>query len=175
MFRAAVVRLRKMNVPTVGGYYTAHIPPDTEGELFADSDFKQALQGRQDSPVWRDLSIGRFSGIDWVRNNEVPTVTSNTGVTVFRPLVVGAGAVVAAPFEGIGDLLAGSGVEDVPSIRMVEAAPTTQVALIVRPPQDRLQQNISTSWAYTGDFGVPSDSQTGDAALYKRAVLVEHA
>lgn len=173
-FRAAVVRLRKMNVPTTDGYYTAHIPPDTEAELFADADFKQALQGRVDSPVWRDLSIGRFSGIDWVRNNEVPTVTSNSGATVFRPIVVGDGALVAAPFEGIGSLLAGTGVEDVPSIRMVPAAPSTEVALIVRPPQDRLQQVISTSWSYTGDFGVPSDSGTGDAALFKRAVVVEH-
>lgn len=177
MFRAAVVRLRKMNVPTIGGYYTAHIPPDTEGELFADTDFKQALQGRVDSPVWRDMSIGRFAGIDWVRNNEVPTILGGSAgnVTVFRPLVVGAGAVVAAPFEGIGSLLSGTGVEDVPSVRMVAAAPTTEVALIVRPPQDRLQQNISTSWAFTGDFGVPSDSQTGDAALFKRAVVVDHA
>lgn len=177
MFRAAVVRLRKMNVPTIGGYYTAHIPPDTEAELFADADFKQALQGRVDSPVWRDLSIGRFSGIDWVRNNEVPTIAGGSAgtVTVFRPLVVGSGALVAAPFEGIGSLLAGTGVEDVPAIRMIPAAPSTEVALIVRPPQDRLQQNISTSWAYTGDFGVPSDSGTGDAALFKRAVVVEHA
>lgn len=177
MFRAAVVRLRKMNVPTIGGYYTAHIPPDTEGELFADTDFKQALQGRVDSPVWRDLSIGRFSGIDWVRNNEVPTILGGSAgnVTVFRPIVVGAGAVVAAPFEGIGMLLAGTGVEDVPSVRMIDAAPTTQVALIVRPPQDRLQQSVSTSWAFTGDFGIPSDSGTGDAALFKRAVVVEHA
>lgn len=175
MFRSAVTRLRKMNVPTIGGYYTAHIPPDTEGELFADADFKQALQSRVDSPVWRDLSIGRFAGIDWVRNNEVPTVTSNSGATVFRPLVVGSGAVVAAPFEGTGSLLAGTGTEDVPSIRMIQAAPGTQVALIVRPPQDRLQQLVSTSWSYVGDFGVPSDSQTGDAALYKRAVMVEHA
>jgi hypothetical protein len=174
MFRSAVIRLRKMNVPTTGGYYTAHIPPDTEGELFADADFKQALQGRVDSPVWQGLSIGRFSGIDWVRNNEVPTVTSNSGATVFRPLVVGDGAVIASPFENFGSLLSGTGVEDVPSIRMIEAAPSTQVALIVRPPQDRLQQVISTSWSYVGDFGIPSDSGTGDAALFKRAVLVEH-
>ncbi len=176
LFRAAVVRLRKMNVPTMGGYYTAHIPPDTEAELFADADFKQALQGRVDSPIWRDLSIGRFAGIDWVRNNEAPTVlgTASQAVTVFRPIVVGAGAVIAAPFEGTGSLLSGTGVEEVPSIRMVEAAPSTQVALIVRPPADRLQQVISTSWSYVGDFGVPSDSGTGDASLFKRAVVVEH-
>lgn len=175
MFRAAVVRLRLMNVPTTDGYYTAHISPVTQGELFADADFKQALQGRVDSPFWRDMSIGRFSGIDWVINNEIPTVTSNTAATVYRPLVVGDGALVCAPFAGIGDLLTGTGIEDVPAVRMIDAAPTTQVALIVRAPQDRLQQVISTSWAYTGDFAAPSDSSTGDAALYKRAVVVEHA
>ncbi|MBN1174004.1 MAG: hypothetical protein JXA67_17660 [Micromonosporaceae bacterium] len=175
MFRAAAVRLRKMNVPTIGGYYTAHIPPDTEGQLFADADFKQALQGRIDSPVWQDLSIGRFAGLDWVRNNECPTVTSNSGATVFRPIVVGAGAMVAAPFEGVGALLSGTGVEDVPLVRMVQATPGTEIALIVRPPTDRLQQTVGTTWSWVGDFGVPSDSGSGDTALYKRAVVIEHA
>ncbi|MBB4985029.1 hypothetical protein [Streptomyces nymphaeiformis] len=178
MFRSAVTRLRKMNVPTVNGYYVAHIDPDTEAQLFSDSDFKQALQGRVDSPIYTDLSIGRFGGIDWVRNNECPTIAGgSTGtVTVHRPIVLGAGALVAAPFEGIGDLLAGTGVEDVPDIAMVEAAPGVQVARIVRPPQDRLQQILSTSWSWVGDYGVPSDSlANSDAALFKRAVVLEHA
>jgi N4-gp56 family major capsid protein len=177
LFRSCVTRLRKMNVPTVGGYYIAHIDPDTEAQLFSDSDFKQALQGRVDSPIYRDLSIGRFGGIDWVRNIEAPTVLGGSAgnVTVHRPIVLGAGALVAAPFEGMGDLLRGSGVEDVPDISMVNAAPGVDVARIVRPPQDRLQQNLSTSWSWVGDYGVPSDSTTGDAALYKRAVVLEHA
>ncbi|MGW0626430.1 hypothetical protein [Streptomyces sp. NPDC002758] len=177
LFRSCVTRLRKMNVPTVGGYYIAHIDPDTEAQLFSDSDFKQALQGRVDSPIYRDLSIGRFGGIDWVRNIEAPTVLGGSAgnVTVHRPIVLGAGALVAAPFEGMGDLLRGSGVEDVPDIAMVNAAPGVDVARIVRPPQDRLQQNLSTSWSWVGDYGVPSDSTTGDAALYKRAVVLEHA
>ncbi|MFD9603314.1 hypothetical protein [Streptomyces sp. NPDC059970] len=178
MFRAAVTRLRKMNVPTVGGYYVAHIDPDTEAQLFSDADFKQALQGRVDSPIYTDLSIGRFGGIDWVRNTECPTLTAGTTgtVVVHRPIVLGAGALVAAPFEGIGDLLRGTGVEDVPDISMIEAAPGVQVARIVRPPQDRLQQTISTSWSWVGDYGVPSDSlANSDAALFKRAVVLEHA
>jgi hypothetical protein len=177
MFRSAVTRLRKMNVPTVGGYYVAHIDPDTEAELFSDSDFKQALQGRVDSPIYRDLSIGRFGGIDWVRNIEAPTILGGSAgnVTVHRPIVLGAGALVAAPFEGMGSLLAGTGVEDVPDVSMIDAAPGVQVARIVRPPQDRLQQTLSTSWSWVGDYGVPSDSTTGDAALYKRAVVLEHA
>jgi hypothetical protein len=176
LFRSAVARLRKMNVPTLGGYYVAHIDPDTEAQLFADADFKQALQGRVDSPIYRDLSIGRFAGIDWVRNNEVPTYAGGSGgtVTVHRPIVVGGGVLIGAPFENMGTLLAGSNVEDVPDIRMINAAPGIDVAMIVRPPQDRLQQVLSTTWSWVGDFGAPTDLQTGDSALYKRAVIVEH-
>ncbi len=175
LFRSAVVRLRKMNVPTIGGYFAAHIDADTEGELFNDADFKQALQGRVDSPIFQDLSIGRFSGIDWVRNIEAPTITPVSGVVVHQPLVVGAGALLNGPFENMGDLLAGTGVEDVPSIQMSNVADAIDIALIVRPPQDRLQQVIASSWSWVGDFAVPSDVTTGDTALFKRAVMVQHA
>lgn len=177
-FRAAVARLRKMAVPTVGGYYVAHIDPDTEAQLFADSDFKQALQGRVDSPIYTDLSIGRFAGIDWVRNLEAPTI-SNGGsagtLTVHRPIVLGANALMSAPFEGTNSLLVGTGVEDVPEIRTIPVAPGVDVTLLVRPAQDRLQQVISSTWSWVGDYGVPSDAGTGDAALYKRGVVIEHA
>lgn len=177
LFRSAVTRLRKMNVPTVNGYYVAHIPPDTEAQLFNDADFKQALQGRVDSPVYRDLSIGRFGGIDWVRNNETPTVVSNSGVTVQRPLVVGGGALTSDPFSEMGNLLNGTEAAGMTNVRMIGPATGVQVAFITRPPQDRLQQNVSSSWSWVGDFGVPSDvtASGADPARYKRAVVVEHA
>ncbi|MEU6376809.1 hypothetical protein [Streptomyces sp. NPDC046909] len=177
MFRAAVARLRKMNVPTMNGYYTAHIDPDTETQLYDDADFKQALQGRVDSPMYQDLSIGRFGGIDWVLNNELPTVAggSSNNVTVHRPIVFGGEALISAPFEGMGDLLAEADVSDVPSIQMIGPANGVQVAYIVRPPQDRLQQILAHTWSWVGDFGVPSDATTGDSALFKRAVVLEHA
>jgi N4-gp56 family major capsid protein len=176
-FRAAVARLRKMNVPTIGGYYVAHIDPDTEAQLFSDSDFKQALQGRVDSPIYRDLSIGRFGGIDWVRNIEAPTILGGSAgtVTVHRPIVLGGSALMAAPFDSTNSLLAGTGVEDVPDVRTIQAAPGVDVTMIVRPPQDRLQQVLTTTWSWIGDYGVPTDVGTGDAALFKRAVVIEHA
>jgi len=177
-FRSAVARLRKMNVPTLpGGYYVAHIDADTEAELFSDADFKQALQGRVDSPIFRDLSIGRFGGIDWVRNIEAPTILGGSAgtLTVHRPIVLGANALMNSPLEGTGNLIAGTGVEDVPEIRTINAAPGVDVTLLVRPPQDRLQQVISTTWSWVGDFGVPSDAGSGDAALFKRGCVIEHA
>jgi N4-gp56 family major capsid protein len=177
MFRSGVARLRKMNVPTVGGYYVAHIDADTEAELFADADFKQAMQGRIDSPVFRDLSIGRAAGIDWVRNLETPTVLGGSSGTlnVHRPVLLGANALTASPLEGAGALLEGTGTEDVPEIAQVEVSPGVSITRIVRPPQDRLQQVISTTWSWVGDFGVPPDSGSGDASHYKRAVVLEHA
>ncbi|MGW7359465.1 hypothetical protein ACWGI0_23235 [Streptomyces sp. NPDC054802] len=179
-FRAAVTRLRRMNVPAAeGGNYIAHIDPVTESQLFADSEFQSLYQGRADSETYRDLALGTFGGLVWVRNNEVPTLASGSDgltTTVHRPLVVGEGALVAAPFEDIGGLLRETGVADVPEIAMVNVAPGVDVARIVRPPQDRLQQIVSTSWSWTGDYGVPSDSlANGDSAQFKRAVVLEHS
>lgn len=177
LYRNAVTRLRKQNVPTVGGNYIAHVTPDTINELFSDADFKQAYQGRGDSTVYGSFSLGTFAGLDWVQNNELPTFVGGSGgnVNVARTLVLGDGALVACPFSDMGSLLAGSGVEGVPAIRMIGPADGVQVALIVRPPQDRLAQNISTTWSWVGDFGVPSDSVTGDAAVFKRGAVVEHS
>lgn len=182
-FRAAVTRLRRMNVPTVeGGNYVAHIDPVTESQLFDDTEFQALYRGRAESSTYRDFAIGTFGGLVWVRNNKAPFLTtSDTGyedlaTTVHRPIVVGDGALVSAPFEDLAGLLRETGVADVPDIRMVNVAPGADVALIVRPPQDRLQQIVSTTWAWTGDYGVPSDSlANGDPALFKRSVVLEHS
>jgi len=177
LVRSAVQRLRSANVPTIGGNYVCHMDPVTEGELFADADFKQAYQGRGDSAVFGEMSIGTFLGVDWVRNNETPTTTdggTSANLTVHRPIFMGADALMAGPYEGISELLADTGVENVPYISMIGPANGVEVAMIIRPPQDRLQQIISASWSWVGDFAAPSDITTGDAAKYKRAVIIEH-
>lgn len=175
LFRSAVARLRKQNVPTIGGAYVAHIDPDTEAQLFEDSEFQALYRGRADSPVYANLSLGRFGGIDWVRNNEARTVTNEADLTVHQPIVVGGDALIAGPFERMGSLLADIGAAAAGDIQMVGVNGGVQVARIIRPPQDRLQQVVGSAWSFVGDFAVPSDSVTGDGALYKRAVVVEHA
>ncbi|WP_405925416.1 hypothetical protein [Streptomyces sp. NBC_00035] len=182
-FRAAVARMRRMSVPSAeGSNYIAHIDSVTEGQLFEDSEFKALYQGRADSETYRDLALGVFGGIVWVRNEEVPYLTTATTgyedlvTTVHRPVVLGDGALIAAPFEGISDLLAETGVGDVPEIATINVAPGVDVTRIVRPPQDRYQQTVSTTWSWVGDYGVPSDSLTGgDPAMFKRGVVLEHS
>lgn len=179
-FRAAVTRLRRMHVPTAeGGNYVAHIDSVTEAQLFADPEFQNLYEGRADSEVYRNLAIGTFGGLVWVRNEEVPELTSGSDgltTTVHRPVVVGDGALVAAPFENIAGLLQETGVGDVPEIAMINVAPGVDVARIVRPPQDKYQQVVDTTWSWVGDYGVPSDSlANGDPAQFKRAVVLEHS
>lgn len=184
LFRSATTRLRKMSVPDLGGAYTALVSHDTINQLFSDSVFLQAFQGRGESPVWGDLAIGRIAGIDFVPHATAPTFLGGTHasaaagtLSLTRDIVIGTGALVASPFPGIDQLLANTGVEGVPSISMVNVAPGIDVCLAVRPPQDRYQTTVSTTWSWVGDYGVPTDlfASGNDAALYKRGVIVEHA
>lgn len=184
LFESAVTRLRQMNVPTVNGAYQAHVGPATVNELFQDANFRQVYQGRFDSPAYTSLTLGsgveymgRFIGIDWFLNNVTPAVTSTTGpgatqagtLQVFRPIVCGDGPLIKAPFENMGDLLAGLNAGSTVQIDMIGG-----VARVWRAPLDRLGQVVSSTWSFIGGYCVGTDLNTGDAAAYKRAVVIEH-
>jgi hypothetical protein len=179
IFFDAVARLRTMAVPPLpSGNYQAHVDATTMRQLLSDAEFRQAFQGQGPAGDYTAGRITVFGNIEFVINIETPTV-SGDGMTVTgrRPIVCGGGSLISMPLENQGMLLDGTGVEDVPGISLVDAAGSgIEVVLIVRPPQDRLQQVVSSSWAWTGDFAVPTDA-TGmaDAALVKRAVVIEHA
>lgn len=55
------------------------------------------------------------------------------------------------------------------------AVMTDRIRFILKAPQDDLQQVVKQVWSWSGDFPVPSDALSGDAARYKRAVVIEHA
>jgi hypothetical protein len=176
LFFDAVARLRAMNVPTMeDGTYHAHVDSFTMRQLLSDTEFRQAFQSQGPSEDYRSGRLTIFGGVTFILNMETPTVTGDgQAATVRRPIVLGGGSLISTPLEGQGQLLDGTGVEDVPGISMIELPGGLEVPLIVRPPQDRFQQVVSTTWSWTGDFAVPTDSTSGDSAIVKRAVVIEH-
>jgi len=55
------------------------------------------------------------------------------------------------------------------------AVMSERIRYILRAPLDRLQQIVSQSWSWSGDFPVPSDGLVGNSARFKRAAVIEHA
>lgn len=54
--------------------------------------------------------------------------------------------------------------------------PLERIRYIIRAPQDKLQQQVSQTWSWTGDYGIPSDFFGGrSTARFKRAVVLESA
>lgn len=180
LFQSAVTRLRRAKVPTVGGAYQAHIPPETIDELFQDEAFQRVYATRADSSAMVGFKIGdnigdsaefygRFAGIDWICDTEVPTGTNIAGLTVQRPIVAGQGALIKAPFEKMGSLVSELNTGSTVQIDMMNG-----VARILRAPLDRLGQVLSSTWSWIGGYTVGTDMLTGDSAVYKRAVVLEH-
>jgi hypothetical protein len=181
LFQSAVTRLRSQNVPPVGGAYTAHVAPQTVDELFQDTNFLLAYRGRADSSAYVNLTpgdsmgdnaefMGRFAGIDWIMNTVTPNLTNPNSVPYWRPIVAGQDSLIKAPFERMGDLVSELNAGSTVQVDMVNG-----VARILRAPLDRLGQVLSSTWSWIGGYTVGTDLLTGDAAAYKRAVVLEHA
>lgn len=93
--REAVGTLRRNNAPTFeGGYYVGIMHPDTEQDLFADSDvlqtFQQAGVRGDENPLFRG-EVGRFHGVRWVRTTNAKIFPSAglSGADVYATMVCG--------------------------------------------------------------------------------------
>lgn len=49
-----------------------------------------------------------------------------------------------------------------------------RIQLIIRGPLNRLQDLVSVSWKFIGDWPARTDAATGDASRYKRFIAIEH-
>ncbi|KKK54509.1 hypothetical protein LCGC14_3084010, partial [marine sediment metagenome] len=102
---------------------------------------------------------------------------SAANVTVHRPLFVGQGY-IHEYYQDLGLLLTEAGVTGrvgEPSITNngIEVM-TERIQMIIRSPLNRLQDLVSTSWKFIGDWPVRTDVTTGDARRFKRVVVIEH-
>lgn len=187
------------------GMYHVHLSPQAEAQLFADNAFQRLNQSLPDDVRYRELVIGDLVGARFYRNRENPNrtnvgtlidtsggagsargsaqlgaeVVNQSGVNVRRAMVLGAGALYEKYIPEATAYTSEAGVQGkLGSFSIINngvAVMTERIRYILRAPQDRLQQVVSQSWSWSGDFPIPSDGQTGSAATFKRAVVIEHA
>lgn len=202
---AAVTRLRDQNVPPhADGYYHVHLTPKGEQDIFADPHWQRLYTSLPDSVAYRDLAIGQAVGCIFYRNTQSPSSTTVSGlvadpggagfarlapeiggevinaagVHVRRAIITGGGVLYEKYLDESKYITEGGVTGKIGQFSVVNggvAIMTQRIRYILRSPLDKLQQVVSQTWSWSGDFPVPSDALVGDAARYKRAVVIEHA
>ncbi len=184
------------------GRYHCHLSPTAETEIFADNEFQRLLTALPDYYMYRNLTVGELLGVVFFRNSESPipqTVAGGTtasydptdplalelfvggttaGISVQHTLFVGQGAIYEY-HQDLSTLITEAGVtgrvgEPRITNNGIEVF-TERIQLIIRSPLNRLQDLVATSWRFIGDWPARTDVTTGDAARYKRTVVIEHA
>lgn len=200
--RAAVARFWQQNVPEQpDGRFHAHLDPTSQAQIFGDDEFQRLLTALPDYYMYRQFAIGELLNCVFFRNSECPvpetvdgglTATFSqddpfagelynngltTGMKVHRALFVGQG-LMHEYYKDLGALITEAGVTG----RVGEPSITNngievfsdRIQLLIRSPLNRLQDLVSTSWKFIGDWPVRTDVTTGDKARFKRACIIQH-
>lgn len=201
--RDGVARLQTTNVMPMGdGSYHMHVDPTGVKQLYADNEFQRLQEGLPEGMAYRDFVVKRILGCIVMRNNECPVVENveggstatftqdepfagelyvggtTAGAKVRRAIILGAEGLKEYYFNQ-GQLITDAGI----SGRMEQGArivnngiemDVQRIHVVMRAPQDRLQEWVAQTWKFQGDFTVRTDGATGDAAVYKRCVVLEH-
>src|SRR5690606_25151713 len=196
---SAVSQLRNNAVPKVRGAYNFYLNSTSMNQLFQDSEFQILNRGVSTrDPVYENAWIyDAFLDVRFIMTTETfvqppqPGAAVPVAVTVQRPVVCGAGALVEGMFtrglDAIKNMNQSNGIGEMQTFPTVvnvlgEEFSKQGFYMYMRPPLDRLAQIISQSSNYIGGFTVPTDVTTNSTiiptasnAYYKRAVIIETA
>jgi hypothetical protein len=195
--RAAVADFWQQNVPEhPDSRFHAHMDPVSQAKIFADAEFQRLLTSMPDYYMYKQFALGELLNTVFLRNSECPVTETVVGGNTYDArdpfpgeLVTGAGARVhrilfsaqggiMEYYSDLSQLLTDAGVNGkVGEPRIVNngiECYTDRIQLIIRSPQNRLQDKVSTSWKFIGDWPTRTDAATGSAARYKRFKVIEH-
>lgn len=187
--------------PQPDGYYHVHLSPEGVAQIFADPVFQRLHQSLPESAAYREFGIGQLLGCRFYRNVENPNlnntgplvstgtkayespslgaeVVNNNGVQIRRTIIVGGGALYEQYLDENAFLTEAGVTGKIGEFSVINGGVqvmTDRIRMILRAPLDRLQQIVSSSWSWSGDFVAPSDALTGSPARYKRAAVIEHS
>lgn len=201
----AVSQLRKNNVqPHEDGYYHAHISPGAVAQLFADPVFQRLNTAMPEGIMYKEAFVGCIAGILFFMNTESPDpsntvdtgarsltgtaafyspdiaaeTTNDGGVDIGRIVITGKGCIYEKWLDE-GQFVTEAGTQgkigEFDIVNNGLAITTERIRLVIRAPQDRLQQTVSASWSISTCFPIPSDITAGGPQRFKRAIIIEHA
>lgn len=199
---AVSVRLRNMNVPVhPDGRFHCHLDPVSEARIFADSELHGLMTALPDMFYYSEFALGQILGCVFFRNNECPqalnvtrgaseaytdddpfggeiyTGGTSAGYETHRMLFTGQGA-IKEYYNDLGTLITEAGLlGKVGEFQITNNGieiNTDRIRFYARAPQDKLGHKVTTSWELIADWPVRTDATSGDAARYKREVVLHH-
>lgn len=200
--RTAIAHFWEQNVPEhPDARFHCHLDPVSQAKIFNDDEFQRLLTALPDYYVYKQFAIGEMLSTVFLRNSESPHASTviggltatyderdpfvgelyHTGVAsgskVHRMLFTAQGGVMEY-HQNLDALITEAGlVGAVADPRIVNngiEVSSDRIQMIIRGPLNRLQDQVATSWKFIGDWPTRSDAATGDAARYKRAMVIEH-
>lgn len=197
--RAAVARFWNMNVPEMPDTrFHAHIDPTAMAQVFNDSEFNRLLTALPDYYMYKQFSIGELLNTVFYRNSENPSPSTvlntagaynpldpfggdlysngtTSGTPLHRTLLIGQGGLFEY-YQDLSALITDAGITGKVGRATIDnngiEVNTDRIQLVFRSPLNRLQDLVSTSWKFIGDWPVRTDAATGDAARYKRVCQI---
>ena len=201
--RDVVARFWDMNVPEFAdGRFHCHLDPISQAKIFADAEFQRLLTALPDYYMYKQFALGELLNTIFFRNSECPTRSkvaggttatflqkdpfagelfnngvAATGVPLHRMLFTAQGCTFEY-YSDLSQLISDAGLNGkvaTPQItnNAIEVM-ADRIQLILRAPQDRLQQMVSTTWNFIGDWPLRTDASTGDEARFKRTCVILH-
>lgn len=201
--RSAVANFWQQNVPEhPDGRFHCHLDPISQAKIFSDAEFRQLLTALPDYYMYKQFALGELLNVVFFRNSECPipeTVIGGTtaaydqrdpfagelfiggttaGGRVHRMLFTAQGGMFEY-YSDLSNLITEAGINGrVADPRVVNNGIevfSDRIQLIIRGPLNRLQDLVSTSWKFIGDWPIRTDGATGGTARIKRFATIEHA
>lgn len=182
--------------------FHCHLSPVSVSKLFNDTEFQRLLTALPEDFRYKQFALGELLGVVFFRNSESPIPTTvgggttatfsqndpfagelyNTGVSsglkIQRMLFTAQGGVFEY-YADLSNLLTEAGIigkvgEPQVTNNGIDVM-TDRIQLMLRAPLNRLQDKVSASWKFIGDWPVRTDGCVGDASRYKRFACIEHS
>lgn len=161
--------------PFDNGYYKAILDPFQLQRVY-DTALNTGLRLTPDDPEFMRGAVGIMNGVMLYQSNQTPNETNEGGVLVHRGIVVGKEPGYEVRSSLIADWLDRS--RGINAHGYVEFSPNNYVAMIMRNPIDTLQQEVTDSWSFIGNWVAATDVYGGvgnSTANYRRGLMLESA